>query len=248
VPGYQYTSAEYLLSSDIIELTDRCFGVLRCTSGTWGWVSDPEHDKYNLDSVYVDGSGFLHVDFSKQDYYTSVGDVIAVIDNNYPFFQVQCGTSVGVNTLIIGFYRSFYMTDSVYYNGASFLNANTPLSQTTTDSIKWNSTISAVALYQHDTIPGEDAVSYSFPKTYPMITNLDGGYSARLYGSTKSGFSVRFYDNTGTLVTTPDTKCKFIYQRYAPNREIVGTNEFASYLSQATTNVWIQGWMHKTIN
>lgn len=247
VPGYEYTSAEYRPTADEIVLTDRCFGVLRCTAGIWGWVTDPGHDKENLDTVYVDTNGFLHADFSKQDYYTGVGDIIAVIDNNYPFFQIQCGTSVGVNTVIIGFYRSFNIADSVYYNGASFLNANTTQTLATSDSIKWNSTTSALTIYQHDTIPGANAVSYGFPKTYPNITGVDGGYTAQLYQCDASSFSVRFYDNTGALITTPDSKCKFVYQRIASNREIVGTSQFAAYLSQATTNIWLQGWMHKTI-
>lgn len=232
VKGYDYTDAVYNPSLDTIILTDRIFGVIRCTAGVWSFIGG-NHDKEGIDSVTIDvpANNRLKVYFTKRGYYTGVGNIMADADNNYPFYNIVSGTSVSIDYFYVDMYQSINIQDSVYWiSGTTFAKKTTGVT-----SLAWDGGTSTLTV---------NHAPFITTNNWPIMAPL-GIYATRVTGISGTSFTMQFYDSFGNVVTAPDASCKFNFGRTSPNQII---SDFATFASQPSTNLWIQGWMHKTIN
>lgn len=165
----------------------------------WEVISDAAHVPVGVASVTSNGSTItVNYDFNA----STIGTFVAVTDETMGRLNLFAGASVGLSSATITLSQpSDIITDLVYYDGTNWLSQNT---QYTVESYT-----AGVLTLNHRNIystSGNVQVSSRGGARRAVLANASPPVSA-------TQVKVEFYDNAGTLVTTPDTNMKALVTR-----------------------------------
>lgn len=206
-------------------------GTLRSdVAGTWYALDDTAHTPYGIDSVTVNGSGHLEVN------YASLGGNVVVFGSAFPDETLTAsgfsiGASVATNMATLKIYRDFPVQSGyVYYDTGTATWKRTspsPFSSTFTYS---NAT--GKLIITHDTLPSEMALDVAaVARAGPYVVMIDS--------TTTSTVSLFFYDAaTGAVVTGAPTANHRVYVRHGGGQRLLVNATDITTALYPSSNIW----------
>lgn len=192
----------------------------------WRLISDAAHVPVGISSVTSDGST-ITVNYSFQA--STIGSLVVVTDETLGKLNVFAGASVGLSSATIVLSQpADNISDLVYYDGAAWQSQNL---QYTIDSY----TAGVLSLTHRDigATSGNAQVSSRGGARRAVLANASPPVSS-------TNIKIEFYDNAGTLVTTPDVNMKALISRFSRP----GARNPQTLVTTATEpnhNLWVFG-------
>lgn len=210
---------------DSLELSQgaRYFAAILRNSGSgWTYLDDSNHAPHNIASVTNDTAKIIVTPSFTWD---KIRAVVATPDETFGSGNMIPGVRVTTTTVEIYLSQFRLETGYVYYDGANW--------QTNGDNI-----VSAVW-------DGVDTLTITHGSMGSLGGNVMGaqltpredGYHCRTASVASGTTQVKFYDFSGTLVTTPDTLMKFHFMRSG-----IGQNINPNNVVNPLANIWLFGF------
>jgi hypothetical protein len=206
-------------------------GVIRwdATAGAWALIEDADHDNTGIDSVTASATA-ITVNYAGINA-TKVCSFIVTVDETFASVGYFVGASVGKTFANISIYsdsRPWNISGKIAYNGSAFAVTSDGESYITAGT--W------------DGGTGTLPVTHTTVGTAVSGVSLTGGSVLRpiVTASSAFGFSVKWIDASGAVVTTPSTDMIAYINRGGTigGKLIDPTSAAAKY---AGSNLWIIG-------
>ncbi len=195
-------------------------------SGTWFVQNDTQHTSLNISSAEV-LNGKVRLNFQ-----SNINKVISLIVTPDDYLAkkgyVVSGSSVGISAAEFSVGRMLNVYGGVSYSPSTG-SWNLSYQNSNEYTLRLEQLSDGVLRVWHND---------NFGLIPTQLTARDGGYTPKLYLFDPYYFDVRFYDDSGNLVTTFDQKCNFLFNRSGYRLVDVTTERFPP-----DGNFWIMGVM-----
>jgi hypothetical protein len=202
-------------------------GVIRNEGSGWALISDELHTYINIKSIGYDPVGkTIIVDYSDL-LAAKVVTFLAVPDETFAIQGYLFGASVATNKAYIKVGRSGpAVSGRVYFDGTNW-QVDTAYNSGATRMAS-PAFSSSAARIDHASVPN----------AVPIVQSKNGTLTAVADVWTDARTNVKFYDNAGVLVSTPNTNMDFVISRGVATEQVdPGT------LVSGSANIWLYGVM-----
>lgn len=196
--------------------------ILRNTGSGWYAIDDSNHTPYNIASVTNDTSKIVVTPSFTWD---KIHSVVATPDETFASGGLQPGVRVTTSTVEVYLSQFRLETGYVYYDGAAWQSNGDHIVSTVWDGVN-KLTIT------HGTMG-----SLGGNVNGAQVTAREDGYHPRVASIASGTTEVKFYDFSGTLITTEDTLMKFHFLRSAIGQTLNPNN-----VSLSLANIWVFGF------
>lgn len=199
-------------------------GALRTSGGVWGTIEDAAHTSTNIDSLSLNGSLSLRLNYGFSA--EKVSSLIVTPDETYANAGYDFGASVGLTYADIYAKVNKRVGGYVYYTGTAW-------------NIGYTKGVSSV-----DFTNGILTITHdNFPMYYPddlfnaSVNTRDGAFIPQVGSLGTNTMEVKFYDYAGNLATTPTTGMKIYVDRHIEGICNIDDVEIGG------ANIWVYGVM-----
>lgn len=195
--------------------------ILRPVAGVWGLIEDSVHQKNNVLSVTQTATDIIiNFDFV-------AGKILSFCispDETYQALNLIAGASVGVDKALIKISKQPVLYGAyISHNGSTWV-------------VNGSSEITVASF-----TAGVLTLNHPFVDTTYLasVTRRELNYTPRLGGLGSTTSTISFYNDAGTLITTPDTSCKCYFMRGYPSQLNINPSD-TTHIDQFG-NLWVHG-------